>query len=324
MRVVSAADVTQLLPVADAIPLMAHAFRLFSAGTGAYPLRTHVRLHNPSGDALVMPAYDGTDGLGVKLVTVHPHNPDHGYPAVRALYLLVRAGDGEPLMVCDGAALTAIRTGAASGVATQVLALPDARRGALFGAGAQAETQLLAMLAARPLESVAVVARRPAHARDFCRRLDAAVAARLEPAASPDEAVRDADIITTATSSCEPVFDGRLVKLGAHINAVGAYRADMRELDPYAMARARVYVDSREAALAEAGDLVMPLRDGTIDEAHVRGELGEVLLSRVRGRESAEDITVFKSVGLAVQDLIAAMEIYRRAQQHDVGTDVAL
>src|SRR5438105_1234107 len=197
MRVVSAADVTRLLPVADAIPLMIRAFRLFSAGTGAYPLRTHLSLHDPSGDALVMPAYDGTAGLGVKLVTVHPHNPDHGYPAVRAHYLLVRAGDGEPLMVCDGAALTALRTGAAS---------------------------------------------------------------------------------------------------GAHINAVGAYRADMRELDPHVIARARIYVDSREAALAEAGDLVMPLRAGTIDEAHVRGELGEILLSRVPGRESAEDITVFKSV----------------------------
>src|SRR5918911_5369871 len=184
MRVVSAADVMRLLPVPDAIPLLAHAFRLFSAGTGVYPLRTHVRLHDPSGDALVMPAYDGTDGLGVKLVTVHRQNPDHGYPAVRALYLLVRAADGEPLMVCDGAALTAIRTGAASGVATQALALPDARRGALFGAGAQAETQLLAMLAARPLEHVAVVARRPEHARAFCRRLEAVVTAHLEPTAA--------------------------------------------------------------------------------------------------------------------------------------------
>jgi ornithine cyclodeaminase len=180
------------------------------------------------------------------------------------------------------------------------------------------------MLAVRALESVAVVARRPAHARAFCRRLDAAVAARLEPVASPDEAVRDADVITTATSSREPVFDGRLVKPGAHINAVGAYRADMHELDPHAIARARVYVDSREAALAEAGDLLMPLRAGTIDEAHVRGELGEILLGKVRGRESAEDITVFKSVGLAVQDVVAAMEIYRRARQHDVGIDVAL
>ena len=150
------------------------------------------------------------------------------------------------------------------------------------------------------------------------------VAARLEPAASPDEAVRDADVITTATSSSEPVFDGRLVKPGAHINAVGAYRADMRELDAHVIARARVYVDSREAALAEAGDLLMPLRAGTIDEAHVRGELGEVLLGKIRGRESAEDITLFKSVGLAVQDIVAAMEIYRRARQHDVGTDVAL
>src|SRR5919197_2130099 len=286
MRVVSAAEVTRLLPVADALPLMAHAFRLFSAGTGAYPLRTHVPLHDPPDDALVMPAYDGADGLGVKLVTVHPQNPDHGRPAVHALYMLVRACDGEPLMVCNGATLTALRTGAASGVATQVLALPDARRGALFGAGAQAETQLLAMLAARPLERVAVVARRLVHARDLCRQLGAAVAAHLEPAASPDEAVRDADVITTATSSCEPVFDGRLVKPGAHINAVGAYRADMRELDPYVMARARVYVDSREAALAEAGDLVMPLRDGTIDEAHVRGEPGVVLLGKVRSRES--------------------------------------
>src|SRR5918911_2793177 len=184
MRVVSAADVSQLLPVADAIPLMAHAFRLFSAGTGAYPLRSHLRLRNPSGDALVMPAYDGTDGLGVKLVTVHPHNPAHGYPAVRALYLLFCAGDGEPLMVCDGAALTALRTGAASGVATQVLALPDARRGALFGAGAQAETHLLAMLAPRPLGSVAVGARRPEHARAFCRRLEAVVTAHLEPTAA--------------------------------------------------------------------------------------------------------------------------------------------
>lgn len=324
MRIVSAAEVARLLPVAEAIPLMAQAFRLFSSGTGAYPLRTHLALHDPPGDALTMPAYDGSEALGVKLVTIHPHNAERGRPVVRALYLLARASDGEPLMLCEGSALTAIRTGAASGAATQALARADARTGALFGAGAQAETQLLAVLAARPLERVAVYARHAERARAFCVRMQPRVSARLEPAASPDDAVRGADIITTATSSSEPVFDGRLVKPGTHVNAVGAYRLDMRELDTYTVAAARVYVDSREAALAEAGDLVMPLREGAIDAAHIVGELGEVLAGAAPGRQSDDDITVFKSVGLSVQDVVAATEVYRRAVRDGIGTDVAL
>lgn len=324
MRIISAAEVERLLPVADAIPLMAEAFRLFSSGVGAYPLRTHLALRDPPGDALTMPAYDGGEGLGVKLVTIHPHNAAQGRPIVRALYLLVRATDGEPLMLCEGSALTAIRTGAGSGAATAALARPDARRGALFGAGAQARTQLLAVLAARPLERVAVVARRPAHARDFCARMHAQASARLEPVTSPDEAVRDADIVIAATSSSEPVFDGRLLKRGAHINAVGAYRVDMRELDTHAVAAARVYVDSREAALAEAGDLVIPLREGAIDAAHIRGELGEVLSGAIPGRQSDDEITLFKSVGLAVQDVATAAELYRRAVRDGAGADVTL
>ncbi len=324
MRILSAAEVTRLLPVADAVPLMAQAFRLFSSGTGLYPLRVHLPLDDPTGDGLVMPAYDGAEGLGVKLVTVHPHNPAQGRPAVRALYTLVRATDGEPLMLCEVSALTAIRTGAASGAATEALARRDARSGALFGVGGQARAQILAVLAVRPLQRVAVYARDPAHVRDFCARLQPEVTARLEPAASPDEAVRAADVVITATSSATPVFDGRLLQPGAHVNAVGAYRRDLRELDTQAVARARVYVDSREAAWAEAGDLVIARDEGAIDASHVRGELGEVLNGTAPGRTADDEITLFKSVGLSVQDVVAAGELYRRAERDGVGTVVAL
>lgn len=324
MRILSADDVRRLLPVAEAIPLMAEAYRLYSSGTGLYPLRTHIHFHDPPGDGLAMPAYDGGEGFGVKLVTIHPHNAAHGQPVVRALYLLVRAGDGEPLMLCEAGSLTAIRTGAGAGAATEALARPDARRGALLGAGAQARTQLMAMLAARPLDSVAVYARRPEQVRDFCMRLGAVVDARLELAASAGEAVRGADIVVTATSSAEPLFDGRLLKPGAHVNAVGAYRLDMRELDSAAVARASVFVDSREAALAEAGDIVIPLRAGEIAADHLRGELGQVLLGQVPGRVSADEITLFKSVGLSVQDVVAAAEVYRRAVRDGAGSEVAL
>lgn len=324
MRILSATEVTRLLPVADAIPLMAHAFRLYSSGKGLYPLRVHLPLHAPPGDGLVMPAYDGGEGLGVKLVTVHPGNPAQGRPAVRALYTLVRATDGEPLMLCEASALTAIRTGAASGAATEALARPDAHSGALFGVGGQARAQLLAVLAARPLERVAVYARDADRVRAFCTHLQPEVAAALRPAASPDEAVREADIVITATSSATPVFDGRLLRPGVHINAVGAYRGDMRELDAQAVARARVYVDAREAAWAEAGDLVIARDEGAIDEAHVQGELGEVLNGAVPGRSDRDDITLFKSVGLSVQDVVAASELYRRAELEGAGTVVAL
>jgi ornithine cyclodeaminase len=324
LRALSAAEVERLLSVAAAVPLMGHAFESISAGSGRYPLRVHVPLRDGIGDGLVMPAYDGQDAFGLKLVTVIPRNPAAGLPAVRALYLLVRAVDGEPLMLCDGATLTAIRTGAASGLATDVLARPDSRRGAVIGVGAQARTQLLAILAVRPLQSVAVYARHVEAVERFCAGMEPLVEARLEPAASAEQAVEDADVIVTATTSAHPVFDGRALKPGTHVNAVGAYRAEMRELDSYTIAHASLFVDSREAALAEAGDLIIPMQEGVLSRDQISGELGEVLLKRRPGRTSSREITVFKSVGLAVQDIVAASELYRRAVDQQVGVEVEL
>jgi len=271
----------------------------FAAELPEAPLRSHI--DTAGGALLLMPAW-GEAGVGVKLVTLTASNPDRGLPFIHALYVLFDAETQAPVATLDGAALTALRTAAVSGVATRLLAREESSRLVLFGAGVQATAHLEAMRAVRPIEEVVVVSRGVERAAALVERAgEAGLRARI---GTPSD-VSDADLICTCTTSERPVVDGERLAAGTHVNAVGAYLPTMRELDTEAVRRARVVVDTREAAFAEAGDLLIPTREGAIGREHVRADLAEL----VRGAEvrtSAADVTVFKAVGVAFEDLIVA------------------
>lgn len=300
---IGAADLHGLLPMPAAIDALEAAFA--GGSLPEAPLRT--RVSSPDGDLLLMPAV-GERGAGVKLVTVTPSNPDRGLPLIQGVYVLFAPGTMEPAAVIDGSALTALRTAAVSGLATRHLARPEARTLVIFGAGTQARSHLEAMTAVRPIEEVIVVSRtrEPAEAL-AARARDAGLRAR---AGEPSD-VAAADLICTCTTSPEPVFDGGLLRAGAHVNAVGAYTPRTRELDDDAVRRGRLVVETREAAFEEAGDLLIPIEAGVIGREDVLAELSEV----VRGaevRRSDEDVTIFKSVGVAFEDLVVAAAVRDR------------
>jgi ornithine cyclodeaminase len=330
MLILTAADVAAALPMTLAIEAMREAFDALAAGRAALPLRTSVAVPRSEATMLSMPAAlagesAGRGALGAKLVTVVPGNSARGLPRIQAVVLLLDPESGQPDALLDGTSLTALRTGAASGLATKHLARPDAATVALFGAGAQARTQLAAVAHVRRITRVFVHAPTRAHAE----RLAADVAGQgpipsaVEVADSAREAVRRADIICAATSSRAPVFNAADVRPGTHVNAVGSHTLDMREVDPGLFQLARVVVDQRAAALAEAGEVAAAVADGLL-AADELVELGDVVRGHVSGRRRPEEITVFKSVGLAIQDLAAASAAVARARELGLGIESAL
>jgi ornithine cyclodeaminase len=279
---------------------------------------------SPSDVTLVMPFHAPGTALGLKLVSVFNSNVERGLPLIHSVVLAVDTGTGAPLALIEGSRLTAIRTGAASGAATDVLARPDAKTVAIFGAGVQARRQLEAVCTVRAIERVCVYSLNGAEAFAAEMAGRGPIPAEIVIAGSPREAVAGADVICAATTSRTPVFDGRDLKPGAHVNGIGSFTPEMQEIDAATVRRARVVVDSVEAALAEAGDLIIPLNAGLIDRAHISTELGEVIAGLKPGRTSAEQITFFKSVGVAVQDAMAAAIILRNGQAQGLGTVVEL
>lgn len=298
------------VPIADMLDAVEAAYRDVAAGRDRSPLRSRVEL--PNGDLLLMPGVrDGGDGASVKLVTVTPANASRGLPTIQALVVWLDAQTGRPLALIDGETLTAMRTGAASGVATRLLARADASTLAVIGAGGQAEWQLRAVLAARPISRAFVHARNASAREAFAARMAEATGIDVVPVASAEGAVREADVICCATTSSEPVFEAAWVAPGAHVNGIGAYRLGMVEMPPALFGRASVIaVDQLAAALAEAGDVVAALEAGLVAEDDLV-EIGSVGADWVSARPT-DAITVFKSVGLAIQDVAAAELIARR------------
>ncbi|MGH2538813.1 MAG: ornithine cyclodeaminase family protein [Candidatus Promineifilaceae bacterium] len=325
MRILSAADVRRALPMAEAIAGMKAAYSQLSAGRADVPLRANLNLEAHHGRLLVMPAYLPAGGeLAVKVVAVFPDNAHHGRPTLSAAVLLLDAPTGRPLALLEGASLTAIRTGAGAGAATDALARPEASVVAVLGSGAQARSQLEAMCAVRLVAEVRVFSPNRAHAEAFGAALGPSLpaGARLRVTASPGSALRGADIICAATTSSRPVFDGRDLTPGAHINAIGSFTPQMQEVDAETVRRARVVVDSYAAALAEAGDLIIPLEAGIIGRDHIWAEIGEILSGAKPGRSDPEEITLFKSVGVAAQDAAAAAIAWRNAEALGLGQSV--
>jgi ornithine cyclodeaminase/alanine dehydrogenase len=324
MLVLTRADLERVLDPAAVIIAVEAAFR--EAAAGRAPALPRAVLPMAKGGVFVgmISALPRRQALGAKLVTVVEANRKRGLPTLHASYLLSDPETGAPLAFMEGGFLTAVRTGATSAVAARHLARPDSRRIACFGAGVQAEFQLRYLKDALPIESVAVVGRDPARARAFAARMRAALGVPVEVTPDRRAAVREADVVTCATTSSRPVFAGRDLRPGAHVDAIGAFRPDTREVDTETVKRARVVVDTYHGAWTEAGDLLIPIKAGAITRRQVRAELAEVVAGRKPGRTRPDEITLFKSVGWAPEDAAAARLAYDRAVAQGIGTEVTL
>jgi alanine dehydrogenase len=323
--VVNQAEVEALLPMAECMDVMQRALRALADGDAVLPLRTVVPLRDGRSAFAAMPAYLGQPAsVGIKVITVFPGNDGTHLDSHQGAVLLFEVEHGQLLAVMDASAITAIRTAAVSGVATRALARDDAADLAILGAGVQAMTHLDAMRVARPIARVRVWSRSAERARRFALRASERFGVDVEPVGSAREAVDGAAVVCTTTSSREPVLRGEWLAAGVHVNAVGASLPTARELDSEAVRRARLYVDRRESALNEAGDFLIPRREGTITDDHIVGELGDLLVGRVDGRRSPTEVTLFKSLGLAVEDVAAAHHIYAKAVRAGRGRRVEL
>lgn len=327
LRILGAEDTRRALPMGETIEAMKHAFGQLSAGTASVPPRSHIDVDDAEGVSLFMPALlADTDDLALKVVSVFPANIKRGLPTIHALVVVLDPETGIPIALIEGGTLTAIRTGAGSGAATDLLARSVARRVAILGSGVQARTQLEAVCSVRAIESVSIFSPDSDHSRAFA---DETVAKPWAPATitlaeNASDAIADADVICTATTSTTPVFDGSDLKRGAHINAIGSFTPTVQEVESAVVERSLLIVDSREAALAETGDLIIPIQEGRISEDHIQAELGDIVNRDHPGRTDADQITLYKSVGIAVQDAAAAGLALRRAEQLGLGRLVEL
>ncbi|MBN9389465.1 MAG: ornithine cyclodeaminase family protein [Chloroflexi bacterium] len=336
MLILSKADILKVVDWRAAVEEVGQAFAALAAGRANVPLRTHFPLESQEGLLLLMPGYiegpassTGPEGqLAVKLVSIFNHNPARGLPLIYGLVTLFEADTGRPLALLEGATLTAIRTGAAGGAAAKYLANPQPSRLALFGTGVQAETQLKATLAvfSDSLREARVVGRDSLKTARFAERITAETGLPVRVAGGAAEALEGAEIVVTATTSYTPLFEDAMLAPGAHINGIGSYQPSMREVPGETVSRARLVVDAREAALHEAGDVVIPLQEGLIGPEHIYAELGEIVLGTRPGRAGFEpgEISFFKSVGNAAQDVAIAAHIYQKARAAGIGTEVEM
>jgi alanine dehydrogenase len=326
MLILNESDLRAVLTMREVIDAVEQGFRALARGDAEAPerLRLDVPAHN--GVLLEMPAYadlDGAGALGTKIVSVFEQNPRRGLEIVQAVYLLLDCETGVPLSLMDGRFITAIRTAATSAVATKLMAAPGSKRLAVFGAGVQAQFHIEAMIEVAEVEHVMIASRSTDKARALADRVRTVHDLPCE-LVSAEQAAATANLICTCTSSPTPLFDGSLLSAGTHINAVGAFTPSTRELDTEAVRRARVIIDAESAAGREAGEILIPISEGAIDPGHVKGTLAEVVSGKVPGRESLSEITLFKSCGLAIEDLVTARLAYARAIAEELGTQVQL
>ncbi|MDZ7361949.1 MAG: ornithine cyclodeaminase family protein [candidate division KSB1 bacterium] len=323
--IVNQSEVAEWLPMHECIEVMAEAFKMLAAGKTILPLRPIMWLPERFGALGMMPAYmQDLNAMGLKVLTIFPGNHGTSYDSHQGAVLLFEAKHGCLLAIMDATEITAIRTAAVSGLATKLLAREDAGDLAILGAGTQARTHLEAMRLARKITRVRVWSRNADHAKKFAARESQRFNINIETRPTAKEAVIGADIICTTTAAAEPVVSGEWLKAGAHLNAVGAFTPLTRELDTAAMLKSRLFVDRRESALNEAGDFIIPKTEGALDDSHIRGEIGEILLGQIAGRTSPDEITLFKSLGLAIEDLASAQHIYTKMLEKGAGTWVEL
>jgi len=315
-------EVAELLPVKECIGVMREALLALANGEAYQPLRTITRPPNANGVMGLMPSYVSGEraAFGLKAICVFPGNPAKGLDSHQGGVLLFSAETGELLAMMNASAITAIRTAAVSGVATDVLAQSDVGNLALIGSGVEARTHLVAMSEVRPLRRCRIASRHFANAQKLCEEMQQEFSFPLETVETVEEALKGADLIVTTTTAREPILRREWIAPGAHLNLVGSSTPKTREADSETMAAVSLFVDRRESTLNESGDYLLALRDGVIGPDHIRAELGEVLKGDHPGRTSAEEITCFKSLGIGVEDLFAAEYLYRTAQEKNVGT----
>lgn len=320
IRLLRAPDIRRLLPMAACIQLMERTMIAVAEGRALVPLRSMMVLPDRRGIMGVMPGYLGEPQcFGIKLLCMMPQNKPPQYSSHLGLVLLFEAEHGLPMAMLDAATITALRTAAASGFATRLLSRPDAGDLAILGAGEQAESHLEAMLSVRSLRRVRVWARDPMKAEAFARQQSQRHGLAIETAPTVQAAVAGADLVCTVTKAREPILESSWLSAGVHLNVVGSSTANTAEIDSATVARARMFVDLRESTLNEGGDYLQALRAGLITPAHILGEIGEVANGSKAGRCSAADVTLYKSLGIAAQDLAAAHYLLERARAADVG-----
>lgn len=325
MLIISEREVPGLLPMAECIEVMSRALATLARGGALMPLRTMLHVPPKAGILAMMPAYLGEpDALGVKVITVFNGNHGTAYDSHQGAVLLFGAEHGDLIAVIDASSVTAIRTAAVSGLATRLLAREDAGDLCILGSGVQARTHLEAVMAVRSVHRVRVWSRTPHNARVFADAAASACSVPIEVMPDVESAAAGADIICATTSARDPILHGEWIASGAHVNAVGSSTPTAREIDTNGVVRASLFVDKRESTLRESGDFLVPRGEGAIGDDHIRAELGEVVIGSRAGRTSRDEITLFKSLGLAVEDVAAAHHIYAGALRMGVGTRVEL
>ena len=318
--IVNHQEVRQWLPMGECMDVMAETLKTLSRGNAVNPLRQAMWLPDKSGLIGMMPAYLGdTEVMGLKAISVFPGNHTTDYDSHQGTVMLFETVNGRLLAMMDAGKITAIRTAAVSGVATRLLARQDASDLAILGSGVQAGTHLEAMQVARKITGVRVWSQHFEHAKNFADQASASHSIPISAFGTVEEAVDGADIICTVTSATEPILQGNWISPGTHINAVGSSVAFARELDTAAVVKSKLFGDRRESTLNEAGDFLFPKKEGAVGDDHIRGEIGDILLDRISGRASSEEITLFKSLGLAAEDVASAHHIYQKLLKQNEG-----
>ena len=325
--IISRKEVESVLTMKDSIAVTEIAFTELANGKVNMPQRTVIPIQDHNGTFLAMPAYIGgeLDALGLKLVTVYPNNPSkYQLPTILGTLQLCNQCTGEVIAIMDAGYLTAVRTGAVSGVATKYLARENSTTCTVFGAGAQARKQIEAIKLVRPIDKVLVIDISPEASQIFADDMSKTLNISVMTTEDVEGAIRQSDIIVTATNSQEPLFDGSWLQTGTHINNIGSHSVNARELDTTTVVRSKFVADLKEANLAEAGDILIPIQEGAVTEDKIYASLGDIVIGNKPGRENDDEITVFKSCGLAIQDISTALAVYKAAIEKNIGTEISL
>jgi alanine dehydrogenase len=325
MLILSESQVQGLIDLDELIAALERAHIQYSTGKAVMPVRLVVPLPQINGRITSMPGFLNEDkALGMKVVTYFQENPKRNLPAILGTILLFSAETGKIIAVMDGSYITAIRTACASAMASKVLSHPTASVLGVLGAGVQAKAHIRALCRVRKLHHIKIYSPSGTSATNVKQELESQIGIVIEVAKSAEETVRGCDLIVTATTAKDPIVTAEWLKPGAHINAVGSHRPDLRELDGATLARSKVFVDSRAAIMAECGDILLALEEKSITPDHVQTEIGEVLARTKPGRSKADEVTLYKSVGIAIQDVATAHLVYHKALAKNVGTHVIL
>lgn len=325
MLILSEEEVRNLVDIEDLIAVLEQAHVQFSTGKVVMPVRLVVPLPEIKGRITSMPAYLSEESaLGIKIISYFQDNPGRGLPPILATISLYSTETGKLMVLMDGVYITAIRTACASAMATKALANPETPVLGVIGAGTQARTHIRALSEVRTLERVLIWSPSGTSARKVKEELEQEMGFEILPQPSPEAVVREADLLATVSAAGEPILEAAWLKPGVHINAVGSHRPDLREIGSDTLRRATVFVDSRDAVNSECGDILLAIAEGVISKEHIRGEIGEVLAGSKQGRSSGDEVTLYKSVGIAAQDVAAASRVYRRALERGAGTQVEM